>query len=494
MMINSNRVLPWLGVLLIAALTAYGGMTGKFLSPLYVLMGGIVFVMLLSRPRLLLMLTVVALASEINLYFLPMQMSLYMVLGGAFCVAAFLVTVWRGKPNLAPGEKTILYWILGFVAVLIVTAIVRGSGLRLLGSDMWGGRPYVLLFFASVVTIHAMYVDLTVRQCKRMLIGYCVAGLFPSLATIAAVYGGVDVFTPFVAQADDVAKAMSGMTGDVDPAFRLQIANVGATYLFLLMWLVQYSNGLQGRFLMWCCGLAGVVLTGLSGHRIALLFGVVLSVAYILLDTKGSVFGRLVNRYSILLVVMLSLLIMISPQLPMTFQRSLAWLPFVDVAGDTRIDTDVTSQWRIEVWKRALEEVPQHLIVGKGFAFSSGEMLSYVRWTMNDFSFVITSHNYHNGVIHILMDLGLSGILVVTGFIVAVFLRHYRLLSKTWNSTVMRHFHRVMLAGFVAQVIVFLVVGGGILTLVTLLFVSLILGQIVKADRSAGGDPAVTLA
>ncbi|MFO7534540.1 MAG: hypothetical protein R6X19_02465 [Kiritimatiellia bacterium] len=479
--------------MLIWGAVVYGGASGAIFKALYVLVGGTVLAVMVARPNFLLMATVILLASEFRLDFLPYQTGLYVMIGAVFCCSAVAEKILtRGQP-VSGDEKKIIFWALGFALVLIVTAGIRGSGLRLLGSYKWGGRPYVLLLFAIAVLFQSLAVKLTGLQCKRMLYGFCLAGLFPSVAAIAIRYGGFDLLTRFVIQSDELLKSAPGLAGEVDPRYRLQIANVGATYMFLLMWLLVYLKGLRGRLLMGGVGVAGLLLTGISGHRISLLYGVVLSTAFILLNVRASLFSRLVNGYTALLTLTLSVLVMVSSQLPVMYQRSLSWLPFVDVSANAQIDAAVTSQWRIMVWKRAFEELPQYLLIGKGFAFSRDEMFSYVNWTMNDYSYVLSVHNYHNGLVHILVDLGLPGILFALGFVAVVYKKHYRLLSANWNSPMLCHFHRVMLAGFAAQVVVYLVVGGNVMTMLTLFFWTIMLMQLARADAASGSSPAAPL-
>ncbi len=481
-MLNINRYLPWIGFTVIAGTVVIGAGMGTFLTPLIVLCLAGVLIMLLPHSRSLLMGTLILLASEVTLPFLSENMSFYMVAGALMWASVSLQAVLsRGRP-LTADEKKICFWVVGFIVVLVMTASLRGSGFRFLNSEKWGGRPYLLLLFAAITLLFSMRVSLTATQCRRTVMGYCLAGLIPSFAAIAMHYGGVDFFAKFVGQGEDAAKMVYGLAGTGDPMFRLQVANVGATYMFLMMWMVVYSKNFTSHVTMAMCGLAGLLLTGISGHRISLLYGVVLSVAFCLLNVRVPLRKRIINWYSASFMVVIVSLILLAPHLPYTYQRSLSWLPYVDLASHSQADADVTAAWRIEVWKRALDHASQYLVLGKGFAFSREEMLSYVQWTMNDYNFVLTSHNYHNGLIHILIDLGLPGLLFAIGFVGVVLKQHYVLLKHPWIHPFLGHLHRVMLAGFVAQIVVYVAVGGGATTFVRLFFWTIMLEQLRKAD------------
>lgn len=481
---RANKLLPWIGVAVIWGTVIFGGVSGTFLSPLYSLCGAVLLALLVTQPRFLLMLTAILMAGEFTLPNLPSPMSLYLLTGLLFCVSVILERFLHRGENMTTVERRIMYWVMGFAFVLIVTAGIRGSGLKLLGNDKWGGRPYVLLLFASAILIQSMYVKLTKVQCKRMIMGMCIAGLFPTLAAVATCYGGTDILSQFVIQTDEYLKFKTGMTGNMEPGFRLQMAHASATYMFLLMWMVMYLGGLRSRIAMGICALAGIFLAGASGNRLALLYGVVLCISFIILNTRTSLAARLLNRYTLLLAITLTMLVLFSTELPLVFQRSISLIPFANVAPDIQMDASTTSLWRIEVWKLALKELPHYLLLGKGFAFHSEDVLSYVNWSMSDYSYVVASHNYHNGVVHILIDLGLPGMLFSAGFIIFVFRSHYRLLSARWNNSMLCHFHHVVLASFMTQVIVHLMVGGDATSFVFLLFLTIILTQLVRADAA----------
>lgn len=72
----------------------------------------------------------------------------------------------------------------------------------------WGNdpHPHPLPFRASAVLVQSLFVRLTLAQCKRMIIGFCMAGLFPTFATFVAHFKGTDLLTRFLIQADEVGQ------------------------------------------------------------------------------------------------------------------------------------------------------------------------------------------------------------------------------------------------------------------------------------------------
>ena len=56
-------------------------------------------------------------------------------------------------------------------------------------------------------------------------------------------------------------------------------------------------------------------------------------------------------------------------RLPLTFQRALSFLP-VNIDAGVRADAQASLDWRIEMWKALLPQVPPHLLLGKGYAIT----------------------------------------------------------------------------------------------------------------------------
>ena len=58
----------------------------------------------------------------------------------------------------------------------------------------------------------------------------------------------------------------------------------------------------------------------------------------------------------------------------MSIQRSLAVLPLIPIDPVVRMDAEASSEWRMQMWRDVVPQIPQYLIVGKGYAFSATEL------------------------------------------------------------------------------------------------------------------------
>jgi hypothetical protein len=111
----------------------------------------------------------------------------------------------------------------------------------------------------------------------------------------------------------------------------------------------------------------------------------------------------------------ISLIIPFSSRLPYTFQRALAFLP-LNLSTEARDSAKDSSEWRVNMWKALLPQIPQYLLLGKGYAI-----------TMEDFESMGTdtafrsvdpsgqglalSGDYHNGPLSVVIPFGIWGVI-----------------------------------------------------------------------------------
>ena len=148
--------------------------------------------------------------------------------------------------------------------------------------------------------------------------------------------------------------------------------------------------------------------------------------------------------------------------LPLAFQRSLSILP-VDIDPVAKHDAQGTLDWRFEMWKAVLPEVPQYLLIGKGFAYSGTDYYltqeafrrGLIRASYED---TIISGNYHNGLLTLVIPFGIWGVLAFTWFLIAAvraLLRNYR-----YGDPRLKTLNRFLLASFLMRIIFYVGVYG----------------------------------
>jgi hypothetical protein len=102
-------------------------------------------------------------------------------------------------------------------------------------------------------------------------------------------------------------------------------------------------------------------------------------------------------------------------KLPPTIQRCFSFLP-IEIDPVIKSHAEASSQWRIELWKRVVDEVPIYFFRGKGYTFSGGD--NYMA-QQNEMRFgqiagaewAAISGDYHNGPLSLLIPFGIYGLL-----------------------------------------------------------------------------------
>jgi len=106
----------------------------------------------------------------------------------------------------------------------------------------------------------------------------------------------------------------------------------------------------------------------LGGFRATIILFGLLFVAQFYLE--GMFRTRLAVALSLALALMGVLTVAFADKLPIPVQRSLSFLPISSIDPMAKLDAQGTLEWRIQIWKTVLPEVPRYLLFGKGFAYN----------------------------------------------------------------------------------------------------------------------------
>ena len=158
-------------------------------------------------------------------------------------------------------------------------------------------------------------------------------------------------------------------------------------------------------------------------------------------------------------------LVPLAPHLPHSAQRSLSFLP-LNIDAAVQRDAEQSADWRFEMWKALLPEVPQHLLLGKGYAISRRDIdsLTGTDAAIHTFSgfdanqYMALAGTYHNGPFTVLMTFGIWGVITIIWFWITgiwVLYRNYR-----YGDPALRTVNTFLLVVFVMRILFFLTIFG----------------------------------
>ncbi len=343
------------------------------------------------------------------------------------------------------------------LAVVLATAKLRGGiALQALGGGAAGGKRYLDIMFAV-----AGYFALTSRSIPPRRAWLCVAVFF--LALISNAVGEMAPFVPrafypmfylFPVNFGSAAMAMGGATPEITRASGVSNLSYGLACLMLARYGVRgiFSWRSLGRQLVFAALAIGAVF---GGYR---------SILLLFLMTFGTVMyleGLWTSRRLPLLVLGgvlgAALLVLFANRMPLNIQRSLSVLPGLDLNPIATQSAQVSSDWRLEMWRDVLPEVPQYLILGKGLVFKESEAAA--AQIEGGLAGTEVAGDYHNGPLSVIIPFGLFGVAGFAWFIVAA----WKVLRRNcrYGDPSLLNINRLLFAYFVAKVFLFLFVVGG---------------------------------
>ena len=425
-----------------------------------VLVGAIFFLMLFRRPDLWWTAIIATLASGINAVVTTAVSLSDLMMSGFVALSVFMLIfrAWGRVPPFAARSACI-----SLFCIVFLTACWRGWGLQVLGSKNWGGMQYVSLLTALIFYIHSAHIKISEEVMWRTLnilfllallpaIGFLLAHFIPAMAWIG-------IFIR-IGTGDLLAEA-AAMQWNTSEISRWQIMEYPAIWTGLFA-LFLYDRKFKVTRAVLTALVISFIFLGLSGHRTVVVM-ISLTMAVYLTVRHRTIPSALRLQLAVGLLVMIAFLYVFAVHLPPSFQRTVAWLPGINIGLEAKINAASTSTWRIEMWRELMTMIPDYLLVGRGMGFNLSQ--AYIAYTsasdVDSYQFFIALHNYHNGPIWLILDLGLWGALAGIGFVIGGIIRYGRVLKTIPEGTRWKTACAVFYSFFVASIISFFAVIGG---------------------------------
>jgi hypothetical protein len=381
------------------------------------------------------------------LFFLPGRPNVWIFMTLISLLLSILQHILNRKHSLQSVPSVARPLIFLFLVILVTAISAGGIGIKAFGSEVYGGRRYVLVL-AAIIGFFAISCQRVPRGRESLYVSaFLLSGVTSVIGSMA---GFLDprlnfIFLLFPVESLERLYAFSGeMQGET--AIRLSgLAPAGAA----VVWYGLARYGLRGSFRLnerwhflpwrirgsfqinqpWRTGLMLLALwvSLQAGFRSAVLFFAIMFLCHFFLERLH----RSRALPIVLLVAVLSIAIglpMVSKMPPMV-QRALSFLP-VDIDPMIRMVADESTEWRLRIWQTVLPTVPRFLLVGKGYAIDPAELEMAGEYMSRDSAeAALVAGDYHNGPLTLLIPLGIWGAIGFLWFVGASFrvlLRNYR--------------------------------------------------------------------
>jgi len=427
----------------------------------------------------------------VNVFFLPGQPPFWLLLVGLSFGLSLLTRIVSGKRQFV--SVPMLTWPLLFLlGTVLFTAYMRGGiGARSLGGDTYGAKFYALLLGAIIG-----YFALTAQIISKKEAGWLVALYFLGpltavLSNIAYALGPSFYFLFNFFRADLVmTQIQQDYGGNVFGLERIEGLSIAATGLYTFL-LVRY--GIRGvfdltkpwRLLLFAVACVSVLFGGFRSQIIwfALLFGLQLFWEKLLRTRLFAII--LAACFFVGIGVVASI-----HKMPLVVQRAFSFLPFNDIDFAAREDAVASTEWRLEMWRVLIPQIPEYLWVGKGYAIDATDLYlteqAVLRGAAKDYEPHILAGNYHSGPLSTILPLGIWGSIGFVWLAIAgiyVLYHNYR-----YGDPDLRRVNTFLLTYFVGRVIFFIFIFGSLNT--ELFLFTGILGLSVSLNNGVRPKPA----
>lgn len=398
--------------------------------------------------------------------FFPGRLSLWV--GVAFAGLFFIILNRTIDPNYRIIHVPALTWpMITLLAVVVVTALAAGGiGLRVLGSKEMGGKSYVILvgaivgyFVLSSQMIKPKHTKLAVTVFFLAGISYLVGQFAMSLGPLASVASIFFPSTEIYDNPDSVGQI-------IDPGTQ-RLSGLTPVSIALSCWMLS-RYGVTGVLALerpWrLLFFVGVVAVGcLGGFRSMLILLGIICLILIYLERLWRTQAFLILIFGLLIVG--SGLAIFSKKLPFSVQRAISFLP-VQVDPMTRQIAEESTEWRLQMWKSVAHQIPDYLLLGKGYNLSGTDFYMLQQSTMRGYVENWESHalagDYHSGPLSVIIPFGIWGGLAFLWLLYAGTRYLYQVYQD--GAEHMKVVNRFLLALFVARILFFLFVFGALYT------------------------------
>ena len=438
-------------------------------------------VYLVNRPDFWLAVLVAISGSRLTFPGAPENLNTYQVLSALF--VGFLV-LYRMMHPVGHRKSPVRKYVFAFAVVLLAVGLRSGMGMRVLGSDMWGGSPYATLIIACLLLLSADLVVLSPRMWRNALIAMCLLTFLPVVAQSLYVFSGgqISLQYAFIQPKGFIVETLTAVSSDSGIARFSTDYSVTLLYLPLLL----FANPMRGKNAVVTTSifLISLVVAGLSGSRYSIFVVIGYVFFWSLLGGPRIFWGR---TFGVVMAALVALAIAaaFAQHFPAPIQRSLSFVPWADVSQRVRLDALGTTTWRIDVWTRAIhEDLPRYWLTGRGFAFNPRDYEALRRLGLEVREWAFVTGSYHSGPLSLIINLGITGFVVGLCFFWTTFRTHFRILRGDFQDPHMARMYRLVLAMFANQSFLFLTVGGDVQNYFpTFLFLAMLLEGLAKTKE-----------
>lgn len=397
----------------------------------------------------------------VNAFFLPGQPYVWM-LSTAISIGLIVLTttVNRGKLELLYVPSVARPLIFLFIVTAIVAKVTGGVGTQLLGSEVYGGKRYVFVW-GAIVGFFALSA-IPIPEHRRQLLGgaFFLSGVTAVASNVAYMLGEkfYYLFLLFPVEYALTQAASEYSVGGFTRIGGLAPVSIALLSFALLRWgirgVLEFTK--PWRFILFAAAISASLF---SGFRSSLL--TILLLIFFQFFVEGLHRTRYLLIFSLSFIILAMVALPFANRLPMSVQRSLTVLP-LDLDRAAVDAARGSTEWRLEMWRAIIPDIPKYLFVPKGYALDPKDMYfsqAHISVRVNaPYEPSLVAGDYHNGPLTLIIPLGIWGVIGFGWFCIA----GYRVLYNNlkFGDPSIKNINRFLMAYFLGKIVFFIFVFG----------------------------------
>jgi hypothetical protein len=402
------------------------------------------------------------------LFFVPGRPDLWWAIAWlSFSASVIQFILTRKRPFLpAPGVTRSLVFL--SVVVLGTAAMRGGIGLAAFGSEIQGGKRYLVMLTAVAGYFAVTSQSIRPDHAARYVIFFFLAGLTGIISELGPILppGLYYIFLLFPISTYGIRAIANDPGAQLSAVARLGSLSFAAFSAYCAM-MARYgiSQIVDCRHFLRLTTFLVCMVVGLLGGFRSILVQMIF-IAALVFWLEGLVRSRLFPIMILVTALCGAVIISFADRLPLNVQRSLSILPGIQVDPIAKRDAESSSDWRLQIWKDLLPQVPKYLIVGKGLGFTASDLQSYSNINPNtglgenSLDGTVLVSDYHNGPFSVILPFGIMGAIGFLWFLIA----SLRVLRQNYHfgNPAIRRLNTFLYGFFISKTIFFFAVFGNL--------------------------------